>query len=71
MPSADRPPDRSVEDDGVHMDVWYVEEFDGEPRNLCPEEHDAVGWFHPDDPAARPLAHPMYTVLLHGRPTSR
>ncbi|HEU4781893.1 MAG TPA: NUDIX domain-containing protein [Ktedonobacterales bacterium] len=46
----------------VHL--FLVTRWEGKPRNLLPEEHDAVAWFTVDDAAALTLAHADYPVLF-------
>jgi mutator protein MutT len=46
----------------VHL--FLVTQWEGEPRNLLPDEHDAVAWFTVDDAATLTLAHADYPVLF-------
>lgn len=46
----------------VHL--FLVTQWDGEPRNLLPDEHDAVAWFTLDDAATLTLAHADYPRLF-------
>ena len=46
----------------VHL--FLVTQWYGEPRNLLPDEHDAVAWFTVDDAATLTLAHADYPVLF-------
>lgn len=58
--------DAIVQGEGLTLSIWLLDEWEGEPRNLQPEEHDALGWFRQDQMAALPLAHSDY-VGLFGR----
>ncbi|HEV8192189.1 MAG TPA: NUDIX domain-containing protein [Ktedonobacterales bacterium] len=44
--------------------AFLVTQWEGEPRNLLPDEHDAVAWFTVDDAATLTLAHAEYPVLF-------
>jgi 8-oxo-dGTP diphosphatase len=44
--------------------VFLVTQWEGEPRNLLPDEHDAVAWFTVDDAATLTLAHAAYPGLF-------
>ena len=44
--------------------VFLVTRWDGEPRNLLPDEHDAVAWFTVDEAATLTLAHADYPTLF-------
>lgn len=50
--------------EGIRMHVFVVSAWRGEPRNLQPEEHDAVAWFTRDDLPGLTLAHPGYSALF-------
>ena len=43
---------------------YLVTAFDGEPQNLQPEEHAAIGWFDFEEIANLPLAHPLYVEII-------
>ena len=59
-------PNRSVSDDGFGIDlsVWFVDEWEGEPANTAPEEHDDLAWCDATAWSSRRLAHPDYPALL-------
>jgi 8-oxo-dGTP pyrophosphatase MutT (NUDIX family) len=59
-------PARSVSDDefGIDLSVWVVDEWDGEPVNTAPEEHDDLAWCDAAAWSSRRLAHPAYPALL-------
>ena len=40
------------------MHAFLVTQWDGEPVNAAPEEHDDLGWFRPSDLADLTMAHP-------------
>jgi 8-oxo-dGTP diphosphatase len=44
----------------LRVHLFLVTQWDGEPRNLQPDEHDAVAWFTVDDAAKLTLAHAEY-----------
>lgn len=48
----------------LHLHLFLVTQWDGEPRNLQPDEHDAVAWFTLDDAAKLTLAHADYSRLF-------
>jgi ADP-ribose pyrophosphatase YjhB (NUDIX family) len=43
------------EGESVRFSAWLVREWQGTPTNTAPEEHDAIGWFQPEE--VPPLAH--------------
>ncbi len=45
-------------------DVWAVRVWDGEPRNLQPEEHDELRWVTAAEARGLALAHPSYADLV-------
>jgi len=54
-------------DEAAHMlrvRVFLVTQWDGDPRNLLPEEHDEIAWFSVDDAANLTLAHAEYPRLF-------
>jgi 8-oxo-dGTP diphosphatase len=65
--------------DEVELSVYLVTYWQGEPQNLLPEEHDAVGWFTIDQACRLALASSLYPDLFrhaaylsekhHGSPT--
>ncbi len=57
-------PELVLEGDGWHLSVWVVREWDGEPRNLQPGEHDDLRWFELADALALDFADPEYRDLL-------
>jgi 8-oxo-dGTP diphosphatase len=48
----------------LRMHLFLVTRWDGKPRNLQPDEHDAVAWFTLDDAAKLTLAHADYPRLF-------
>jgi 8-oxo-dGTP diphosphatase len=48
----------------LRMHLFLITQWDGEPRNLLPDEHDAVAWFTLDDVANLTLAHADYPRLF-------
>lgn len=48
--------------ESVRLSAWLVGEWQGTPTNVAPDEHDAIGWFRPEE--LPPLAHePLGTAL--------
>ena len=41
--------------ESVRLSAWLVGEWQGTPTNVAPDEHDAIGWFRPEE--LPPLAH--------------
>lgn len=41
------------------MDVWAIDQWDGEPINADPTEHDALAWLNQYEMAALKLADPL------------
>lgn len=50
--------------DVLRLHIFLVTAWDGEPRNLLPDEHDAIAWLTPGEAAALPLAHGSYPALF-------
>lgn len=46
------------------LHVFLVTAWSGEPRNLQPDEHDAIAWISGDDAARLLLAHAGYPALF-------
>lgn len=61
-----RPADRVLTDDetGLRLSIWRVDEWRGEPANLAPDEHDAIGWFRLADLDDLALADDAYRTEL-------
>ncbi|HLZ24115.1 MAG TPA: NUDIX domain-containing protein [Ktedonobacterales bacterium] len=54
-------------DEGARMlrvHLFLVTQWDGEPRNLLPDEHDAIAWFTLEDAAKLTLAHADYPRIF-------
>lgn len=51
-------------DGNVHLSIWIVDSWSGEPCNAAPDEHDVIDWFTPREAMALHLAHPDYPALL-------
>jgi 8-oxo-dGTP diphosphatase len=56
----------AVSDDalGIDLSIWFVDDWEGEPENTAPDEHDALAWCDAHAWSTRPLAHPDYPTLL-------
>ncbi|MEO5920336.1 MAG: NUDIX domain-containing protein [Pseudolysinimonas sp.] len=64
IPEPTVPPALVLDETGYHLSVWVVTEWDGEPRNLAPDEHDDLAWFDPAAALALDFADPEYLDLL-------
>jgi 8-oxo-dGTP pyrophosphatase MutT (NUDIX family) len=43
---------------------YLVAAFDGEPRNLQPEEHAFISWFEFEEALKLPFPHPLYAEMI-------
>jgi 8-oxo-dGTP pyrophosphatase MutT (NUDIX family) len=50
--------------DDFEMDVVVITTWTGVPRNVAPEEHDALDWFSLPEASALDLAHPDYPSIF-------
>jgi 8-oxo-dGTP pyrophosphatase MutT (NUDIX family) len=57
-------PHAEVAKDDLHLSIWRVTAWTGDPFNAAPDEHDVIGWFSAREAAALPLAHADYPALL-------
>lgn len=57
-------PHHELIDEELHLSIWRIECWQGDPENAAPEEHDAIGWFSLRNALALRLAHPDYPALL-------
>jgi hypothetical protein len=48
----------TVGDPTLDVHAFLVTQWDGEPVNAAPEEHDGLRWFRPSELAQLTLAHP-------------
>ena len=48
----------------VDLSVWFVDNWQGDPMNSAPEEHDDLAWHIRATWTTLPLAHPSYPALL-------
>ena len=49
---------------GAETHVFVALTWSGEPTNLAPDEHDAIGWFSPAEAGALRLAIPEVAAIL-------
>jgi 8-oxo-dGTP pyrophosphatase MutT (NUDIX family) len=56
--------DLVLDDVAWHLSVWVITSWEGEPRNLQPDEHDDLAWFGRADALALDFADPEYRDLL-------
>jgi 8-oxo-dGTP diphosphatase len=52
--------------DGLELNLYLIDRWEGEPRNVALEEHDDIRWFAADDLELLDLAHPSYVEILQG-----
>lgn len=57
-------PHYELVDGDLHLSIWRINDWTGDPQNVAPDEHDTIGWFTLLDALALPLAHPDYPALL-------
>jgi mutator protein MutT len=55
---------RPGSDHPLSLKVWLVTAWDGEPSNLAPNEHDAIGWLDLREAAAVDLWHPEFRTIF-------
>jgi len=48
----------------VELNLYLIDRWLGEPRNVAVEEHDDIRWFEADDLKLLDLAHPSYIEIL-------
>ncbi|MGY1698757.1 hypothetical protein [Geodermatophilus sp. SYSU D00766] len=60
----------AVEDADLHLALWAVRAWDGEPRNLQPHEHDELRRVTAADLPRLHLAHPAWADVVR-RPAAR
>lgn len=48
--------------ESVLLSAWLVGDWHGTPKNLAPDEHDAIRWFRPEE--LPPLAHGLLDTVL-------
>lgn len=60
----EQPPWATVQIDGVELNLFIIERWEGEPRNAATEEHDDMRWVGSGDIAQLDLAHHSYLQLL-------
>jgi 8-oxo-dGTP diphosphatase len=57
-------PDLRVHDRDLDLSLWAVRDWEGDPVNCAPEEHDRVDWFDINQAITMTLAHPAYRPWL-------
>lgn len=50
------------EGQSVRLSAWLVDEWQGTPTNVAPDEHDEIRWFQPEE--LPPLAHELLGTAL-------
>ncbi|GAA2701856.1 NUDIX hydrolase [Actinoplanes palleronii] len=58
------PPMHEVHSNTFDMQIWLVEAWTGVPVNAAPDEHDAIGWFAPDELAELRLVHDDFPAIF-------
>ena len=54
----------------VRFSAWLVDEWEGTPTNVAPDEHDEIRWFRPEE--LPPLVHePVRTALVEAMRVGR
>ena len=48
----------------IQYHIFLVTDYDGEPENLQPEEHEFVRWCSFEESLSLPFAHPLYAELI-------
>jgi len=48
----------------VELNLYLIDRWHGEPRNVAVEEHDVIRWFAADDLKLLDLAHSSYIEIL-------
>jgi 8-oxo-dGTP diphosphatase len=64
MEDVDIEPRRQLVTTGLHLSLWRIDSWVGEPVNAAPEEHDEIRWFEVNEALTLPLAHATYPKLL-------
>jgi len=54
----------------VELNLYLIDRWHGEPRNVAVEEHDDIRWFAPDDLKLLDLADPSYIEILRQATTA-
>ncbi|PWW22817.1 mutator protein MutT [Geodermatophilus normandii] len=54
----------TVDDGDVHLVLYVVRAWDGDPRDLQPDEHDELRWVTAAELRGLRLAHPSYAGLV-------
>ena len=60
----DQPPWVTVRTDRIELNLFLIDRWEGEPRNVATNEHDDTRWVKPDELAQLDLAHPSYLQLM-------
>lgn len=58
------PPWRTFRSEGLELSVFVVDRWEGNPRNIAIDEHDAIEWVHADGLAALDYADQVYREML-------
>jgi 8-oxo-dGTP pyrophosphatase MutT (NUDIX family) len=54
----------TMQADGLELNLFVIDSWDGEPQNMAPEEHDDIRWVAPDEMDDLDLANRSYVQLL-------
>lgn len=55
---------RTLTYDRLHLRIYLIDDWTGEPNNTAPDEHDEIMWAHPGELADLDLAHSSYRQIL-------
>jgi len=58
------PPWMTLRVGNVELNLYLIDRWHGEPRNVAVEEHDDIRWCAADDLKLLDLAHPSYIEIL-------
>jgi len=58
------PPMREVSADTFDLQIWLIDVWGETPRNVAPDEHDAIAWFEEPELAGLHLAHDSYLGMF-------
>jgi 8-oxo-dGTP pyrophosphatase MutT (NUDIX family) len=64
------PPWMTLRAGSVELNLYLIDRWHGEPRNVALEEHDDIGWFEVDDLKLLDLADPAYIEILRQASTA-
>lgn len=57
-------PDHRISTSEFDMKLWVVENWEGDPVNAAPIEHETIGWFTESETQTLRLAHERYPAIV-------